>query len=320
MRVFVAGAAGAIGQHLVPMLTAAGHDVTATTRSSGKGGLIRELGATPVIVDGLDAGGVLAAVSRATPEVIIHQMTALSSMRNFRRFDREFAVTNQLRTAGTDNLLAAARAAGTSRFIAQSYTGWPNIREGGLVKTEEDPLDAHPPAAMAESLRAIRHVEQTVSGFPGGVVLRYGGFYGPGASESMLDPVRKRQMPVIGGGTGVWSFCHIEDAATATAAAVTRGAPGIYNVVDDDPAPVAEWLPFLASCLGAKPPLRVPAWLGRLLAGEAVVSMMTEIRGSSNEKAKRELGWSPQYASWRDGFPAWTGASPALRAVRDDAA
>jgi 2-alkyl-3-oxoalkanoate reductase len=302
------------------MLTTAGHEVTATTRSPGKASLLRQLGATPVIVDGLDADGVLAAVRQARPEVIIHQMTALSSMRSFRRFDREFAVTNQLRTAGTDNLLAAARAAGTRRFIAQGYTGWPNIREGGPVKTEEDPLDPHPPAAMAETLRAIRHVEQTVSGFPGGVVLRYGGFYGPGASESMLGPVRKRQLPVIGGGTGIWSFCHIEDAATATAAAVTRGAPGIYNIVDDDPAPVADWLPFLASCLGAKPPLRVPARLGRLLAGEAVVSMMTEIRGSSNEKAKRELGWSPRYASWRDGFPLWAGASPALRAVHDNAA
>lgn len=320
MRVFIAGGGGVVGQHLVPMLTTAGHEVTATTRSPGKASLLRKLGATPVIVDGLDADGVLAAVRQARPEVIIHQMTALSSMRSFRRFDREFAITNQLRTAGTDNLLAAARAAGTRRFIAQGYTGWPNIREGGPVKTEEDPLDPHPPAAMAETLRAIRHVEQTVSGFPGGVVLRYGGFYGPGASESMLGPVRKRQLPVIGGGTGVWSFCHIEDAATATAAAVTRGAPGIYNIVDDDPAPVADWLPFLASCLGAKPPLRVPARLGRLLAGEAVVSMMTEIRGSSNKKAKRELGWSPRYASWRDGFPLWAGASPALRAVHDNAA
>ncbi|MBV9857414.1 MAG: NAD(P)-dependent oxidoreductase [Streptosporangiaceae bacterium] len=320
MRVFVAGAAGVMGQRLVPLLTEAGHEVTGSTRSAGRADAIRRLGATPVIADGLDAEGVGGAVGQAQPEVIIHQMTALSSMRNFRRFDREFAATNRLRTAGTDNLLAAARAAGTGRFIAQSYTGWPNIREGGPVKTEEDQLDPHPPAAMAESLRAIRHVERAVSAFPGGVVLRYGGFYGPGASESLLGPVRKRQMPVIGGGTGIWSFCQIEDAAAATVAAVTRGAPGIYNIVDDEPAPVAEWLPFLARCLGAKPPLRVPAWLGRLLAGEAVVSLMTQTRGSSNEKAKRELGWSPRYASWRDGFPAWTGTSPAPRAVRDNAA
>jgi len=321
MRVFVAGATGVIGQHLLPMLTAAGHEVTATTRSPAKAGQLRQSGATPVVVDGLDAGGVLAAVTQAGPEVIIHEMTALSSMRNLRGFDKGFAVTNELRTAGTDNLLAAARAAGTGRFIAQSYSGWPSVREGGPVKTEDDPLDPNPPAAtMAQSLRAIRHVEQAVSGFPGGVVLRYGSLYGPGASEAMLDVVRKRLMPVIGGGAGVWSFCQAEDAASATAAAVTRGAPGIYNVVDDDPAPVAQWLPFLARCLGAKPPLRVPAWLGRLLAGDAIVAMMTVIRGSSNAKAKRELGWSPRYPSWRDGFPAWAGSSAAPRAVRDSAA
>ncbi len=316
MRIFLAGAGGVIGRHLVPMLTAAGHEVTGTTRSSGKTSLLRQLGAAPVVVDGLDADGVLAAVREARPEVIIHQMTALGSLRNFRKFDKEFAVTNQLRTTGTDNLLAAARAVGTKRFIAQSYAGWPAIREGGPVKTEEDPLDPHPPAAMARSHSAIRHVEQTVSGFPGGIVLRYGGFYGPGASESMLGPVRKRQFPIIGGGAGVWSFCHIEDAATATAAAVTRGAPGIYNIVDDDPAPVAEWLPFLAGCLGAKPPLHVPTWLGQLLGGEALVSMMTEIRGASNAKAKRELGWSPRYPSWRDGFPRWAAASGAAPAER----
>jgi 2-alkyl-3-oxoalkanoate reductase len=320
MRVFVAGATGVIGRRLIPMLTAAGHDVTGTTRSPGKAAELRQLGATPVVMDGLDASGVLAAVSQARPEVIIHQMTALSSLRDFRNFDRGFAATNKLRTAGTDNLLAAARAAGTRRFIAQSYAGWPNARVGAPVKTEEDPLDPHPPAAMAASFLAIRHVEQEASGFPGGVVLRYGGLYGRGASENMLAPVRKRMMPVIGGGTGVWSFCHADDAVTATAAAVTRGAPGIYNVVDDNPAPVAEWLPFLARCLGAKPPLRVPAWLGRLLGGEAAVVMMTESRGSSNAKAKSELGWSPRYPSWRDGFPGWAGGPPALRAVRDQAA
>ena len=316
MRVFIAGAAGVIGQHLVPMLTAAGHEVTGTTRSPGKADLIRRLGATAVIMDGLDADSVRTAVGQSGPEVIIHQMTALSSMGSLRRFDREFAVTNQLRTTGTDNLLAAAQAAGSRRFIAQSYAGWPSIREGAPVKTEEDPLDPHPPAAMAQALRAIRHVEQAVSGFPGGVVLRYGSLYGSGASGNMLGPVRRRQLPVIGSGAGVWSFCQIEDAATATATAVHQGAPGIYNIVDDDPAPVAEWLPFLAVCLGAKPPLRLPAWLGRLVAGEAVVSMMTEISGSSNAKAKRELGWSPRYPSWRDGFPGWartgTSLSPAV--------
>jgi nucleoside-diphosphate-sugar epimerase len=320
MRVFVAGATGVIGQRLIPLLTTAGHQVTGTTRSSGKAGQIRQLGATPVVVDGLDAGGVLAAVRAAEPEVIVHEMTALTSMRNLRNFDKLFAVTNQLRTAGTDNLLAAARAAGTGRFIAQSFTCWPNIREGGPVKTEEDPLDPHPPASMAQSLAAIRHVEQAVSGFPGGIALRYGGLYGPGATQEMFAPIRKRQFPVIGGGAGIWTFCHIEDAAAATAAAVTQGAPGIYNVVDDDPAPVAEWLPFLAKCLGAKPPLHVPAVLGRLLAGEAAVAMMTGTRGSSNAKAKRELGWSPRYPSWRDGFPEWAAAAGAPKAAGGHAA
>ena len=308
MRVFLAGAAGVIGQRLIPLLTADGHEVTGSTRTSGKAGLIRQLGATPVVVDGLDADGVFSAVRDARPEVIIHEMTALTSMSNLRNFDKVFTVTNQLRTAGTDNLLAAARAAGTSRFIAQSYTCWPNIREGGPVKTEDDPLDPHSPASMTQSLRAIRHVEDAMSGFPGGLALRYGGLYGPGASEAMLGPVRKRLFPVIGSGAGIWAFCHIEDAATATAAAVTQGAPGIYNVVDDDPAPVAEWLPFLATCLGAKPPRHVPAWLGRQLAGDAVVTMMTESRGSSNAKAKRELHWTPRYPSWRDGFPGWAAA------------
>jgi 2-alkyl-3-oxoalkanoate reductase len=260
MRVFVAGAAGVIGQRLVPLLTAAGHEVTGTTRSAARETDIRRLGATPVIVDGLDADAVLAAVRQARPEVIIHQMTSLSALKNFRNFDRGFAVTNQLRIAGTDNLLAAARAAGTGRFIAQSFTSWPYAREGGPVKTEDDPLDTHPAAAMTESLRAIRHVEEAVS------------------------------------------------------------APGIYNIVDDDPAPVSEWLPFLARCLGAKPPLRIPAWLGRLVGGEAAVMMMTEMRGASNAKAKRELGWSPRYPSWRDGFPAWAGKPSALRAVHDNAA
>jgi nucleoside-diphosphate-sugar epimerase len=326
MRVFIAGGTGVVGQRLIPMLTAAGHEVTATTRSPGKAGLLREFGATPVVVDGLDASGLLDAVHQASPEVVIHQMTALSSMKSLRRFDKEFAVTSKLRTAGTDNLLAAARAAGTRRFIAQShflaqsYAGLPGVREGGPVKAVQDPLLPTAPTAMTQAIRAIRHLEQTVSRFPGGIVLRYGNFYGPGASEPMLDAVRKRQFPVIGGGTGVWSFSHIEDAATAAAAAVTRGAPGIYNAVDDDPAPVAQWLPFLASCLDAKRPLRLPVWLGRILAGESIVSMMTEIRGLPNEQAKRELGWSPRYPSWRDGFPVWAGTFPAPGAAHDHAA
>ena len=248
----------------------------------------------------------LDAVRAAQPEVIVHQMTALASMRSFRNFDKEFAVTNELRTKGTDYLLEAARQAGTRRFIAQSFIGWNNVRTGSQVKTEPDPLDPYPLAATRQSMAAIRHLEETVPGaVPEGLVLRYGCCTVQGASDFMLDVVRKRQMPVIGGGAGIWSFTEVTDAAAATAAAVTRGGPGIYNVVDDDPAPVREWLPYLSECLGVKPPMRAPGWLGRLLAGEVVVSLMTEVRGSSNAKARRELGWAPRYPSWRDGFPVW---------------
>jgi nucleoside-diphosphate-sugar epimerase len=307
--VFVAGATGAIGQHLVPALVRAGHEVTGTTRSAGKVGGLRDLGAEPAIVDGLNRAGVLAAVSNAQPDVIVHQMTALSDLRSFRRLDKAFAVTNELRTRGTDYLLEAARTAGVRRFIAQSHTGLPNIRTGGPVKSEEDPLDPHPPAAMTQTLGAIKHVEAVVSaGVPEGLVLRYGPYYGPGTGNLLPDAIRRRKVPVIGGGAGIWSFIHIEDAAVATATAVERGLPGVYNIVDDDPAPVSEWLPYLAECFGAKPPMHFPAWVGRLAAGEIGVSMMTQIRGSSNAKAKQVLGWSPTYASWRTGFRAWVDA------------
>jgi nucleoside-diphosphate-sugar epimerase len=303
MRVFVTGATGAVGQHLVPALVAAGHQVTATTTSPGKVALLREVGAEPAVLDGLDREAVIAAVRDAAPEVIIHQMTALAAMRTPRQLDKDFAVTNELRTRGTDNLLAAAAAAGTRRVIAQSFTGWPNERSGGPVKTEADPLDPRPVPSSARTLAAIRYVEETVPrDVPEGIVLRYGSFYGPGASEVMLDVVRKRQLPVVGGGTGVWSFTHIADAASAAVAAVTQGAPGVYNIVDSEPATVAEWLPYLARVAGAKPPLRVPAWAGRLLAGEFIAMWMTTARGSSNAKAIKELGWEPRFASWREGF------------------
>ena len=316
MRVFVAGATGVIGQYLVPGLITAGHEVTGSTRSALKASQLKAQGATPVIVDGLDREAVIKAVTAAQPEVIIHQMTALTSMRSFRHFDKEFAVTNELRSRGTDYLLEAAAQAGTRRFIAQSFVGWTNAREGGTVKTETDPLDPHPLAVTASTLMAIRHLEDAVPAkAPEGLVLRYGILYGHGASDAMLDAVRKRQLPVVGGGTGIWSFTEVTDAAAATVAAVTRGAPGIYNVVDDDPAPVAQWLPYLASSLGVKPPMRAPAWLGRLLGGEMTVSMMTEVRGASNEKAKRELGWTPAYPSWRDGFPVWAEAFKSGRAA-----
>jgi 2-alkyl-3-oxoalkanoate reductase len=307
MRVFVAGATGALGRYLVPGLVAAGHEVTAATRTPGKVARLREAGAEPVVLDGLDREAVIAAVQAAAPEVILHEMTALAGMRSLRRPDRQFAVTNELRTRGTGNLLAAAARAGTRRFIAQGYAGaGPDRPSGGPLKTEEDPPDWRPIRSAMQGPAAIRHVEEAVpAGAPEGIVLRYGSFYGPGASDFLLDMLRKRQVPVIGGGTGVWSFIEITDAAAATLAAVDRGAPGLYNVVDDDPAPVAEWLPYLARVAGAKPPLRVPAWAGRLLAGEFVVAQMTTSRGSSNEKARKELGWEPRYASWREGFRAW---------------
>jgi len=278
--------------------------VTASTRSPAKAARLRELGAEPAVVDGLDAMAVGEAVARAEPEAVVHQMTSLAGDPDLRHFDRMFAVTNQLRIQGTDHLLAAAAAAGVRRFIAQSYTGWPNIREGGPVKTEDDPLDPHPPAAQRQSLAAIRHVERVVPAAAPmqGIVLRYGSFYGPGASDAFTDLVRKRRLPIIGDGAGVWSFLHIRDAAAATVAALEHGGPGVYNVVDDEPARVAEWLPFLAQAIGAKPPRRVPVWLGRLAAGGAAVSAMTQIRGSSNARAKHELGWHPAWPSWRQGF------------------
>lgn len=304
MKVFVAGAAGAIGRQILPQLAARGHQVTATTRSAGKAAILRELGAEPVVVDGLDAVAVGEAVARAEPEVVIHQMTSLAGSLNLRNFDKMFAVTNQLRTEGTDHLLAAAAAAGVRRFVAQSYTGWSNTRSGGPVKTEDDPLDPSPPAMQRESLAAIRHLERVVPAASPvqGIVLRYGSFYGPGASDDLVDLIRKRRVPVIGDGAGIWSFLHIRDAAAATIAALEHGAPGVYNVVDDEPASVAEWLPYVARAVGAKAPRRVPVWLGRLAAGEVGVSMMTQIRGSSNAKAKRELGWRPAWPSWREGF------------------
>jgi 2-alkyl-3-oxoalkanoate reductase len=303
MRVFLAGATGAIGRRLVPQLVDRGHSVVATTRTQDKVELLRALGAEPVVVDGLDAAGVGEAVARAEPDAIVHQMTALAGTPNLKHFDKWFAVTNELRTQGTKHLLAAADASGVERFVAQSFTGWNNARDDGPIKTEDDPLDDHPAAEQTQSLAAIRFLEEAVLSAPlEGIVLRYGSFYGPGASESLVEMVRKRKLPVIGAGTGVWSWIHLDDAAAATVAALEHGTRGIYNVVDDEPAPVADWLPYLADVVGAKPPRRVPVWLGRLAAGEVGVSMMTQIRGSSNAKARRELRWQPAWRSWREGF------------------
>jgi nucleoside-diphosphate-sugar epimerase len=307
MKVFVAGAAGAIGRQLVPQLVARGHEVLGTTRSEGKLGLLEEWGALPVLVDALDPELVAAAVAEARPDVIVHQLTAIGSV-NIRHFDRDFHETNVLRTVGTDNLLAAGRAAGVKRFVAQSYTGWPYARTGGPVKTEDAPLDPTPAAAMRESLAAIRHLESAVIGadWTEGIVLRYGAFYGPetsmAAGGQQTEMIRKRQFPVVGDGAGVWSFIHIADAAEATVAAIEHGTRGIYNVVDDDPTPVAEWLPAMAERLGAPRPWHVPRIVGRLFAGESGAVMMTEVRGASNAKARAELDWQPRHASWREGF------------------
>ena len=277
-------------------------------RSLDKAEAIRGAGAEPVVADALDKEAVMTAVQRAEPEIVVHELTALPSRLNIRRFDQEFELTNRLRREGTDHLLAAARAAGARRLVAQSFAGWPYAPEGGPVKSEEDPLDPDPPPSFRSTLDAIRYLETAVVSAEGleGLALRYGPFYGPGTSigegGSIVEDVRRRRVPVVGTGAGVWSFLHIDDAAEATLAAMERGSPGIYNVVDDDPAPVAEWLPALAAAIGAKPPRRVPAWLARLAIGEHGVAMMTRIRGATNAKAKRELGWQPPWSSWREGF------------------
>lgn len=303
MRVFIAGATGAIGRRLVPLLVQHDHHVIATTRSANKTGLLRSLGAEPVILDGLDAATVGEAVARARPDVIVHQMTALAGRPDMRHFDRWFAATNVLRTKGTEHLLAAAQASGVRRFIAQSYAGWPTTNQGPGPSTEADPFEPHPIAEQREAHDAIVFLERAVTRAPlEGIVLRYGALYGPGASESLVEIVRKRQFPIIGSGAGVWSWLHIDDAASATLAALDHGPSGVYNIVDDDPAPVSEWLPALASAVGARPPMRVPAWAGRIAAGRVAVRMMTAIRGASNQKAKRELGWQPAWRSWREGF------------------
>jgi nucleoside-diphosphate-sugar epimerase len=305
MKVLVAGATGALGRQLVPKLVARGHEVFGITRDDSKRELLRSLGASSIVADALDPEGVAKAVAESEPEVIVHQLTALSSSIDMRHFDRDFELTNRLRTEGTDHLLAAGRAIGVKRFVAQSFAGWPYARSGGPVKTEDDALDPAPPQAMRRTLDAIRYLEAAVSGatWTMGLVLRYGGFYGPGTSLAPggehYEIIHKRRFPVVGDGAGVWSFIHIEDAADATVAAVERGSRGIYNVVDDEPAPVADWLPAIAQAVGAKPPRRVPRRLGRLLAGEVATVMMTEVRGASNQKAKRELGWRPAHPSWR---------------------
>lgn len=309
MKIFVAGATGAIGQQLVPRLVASGHEVHAMTRTESKQAALYGQGAVPVVADALKPDQVAAAVATAQPEVIIHELTAIPDTLDMRHFDRDFALTNRLRTEGTDNLLSAGHAVGVQRFIAQSFFA-AYARPGAAVKTEDDPLDPAPAKEMRGVVAAIRHLEAQVlgAGWTDGIVLRYGGFYGPGTSittgSAQVEMIRSGKFPVVGGGRGVWSFVHIGDAADATVAAVERGSRGAYNIVDDDPAPVAEWLPALAREIGAKKPRRVPRFLGRLFAGEAGVMMTTEVCGTSNAKAKRELGWQPAHPTWRQGFLA----------------
>ena len=302
MRVLVAGASGAIGTRLVPLLIDRGHEVVGTFRSPGKAEVLRELGAEPRPLDLLDARAVRKAVLESEPEAIVHEATALADVRFSRSLDRSFAPTNRLRTEGTDALLEAAREAGVRRLVAQSFASFRYAREGGPVKSEEDPLDPTPLATARETNAAMRHVDQAVTD-AGGVALRYGSFYGA-ANDGLLAPVRKRQFPIVGDGGGVFSFIHLDDAAAATVLALEDDLSGVYNIVDDEPAPVREWLPVLANVLGAKPPRHFPRWLARLVAGEGAVMMGTESRGASNAKAKRALGWTLRYPSWRDGFVA----------------
>lgn len=308
MKVLVAGATGALGKELVPQLIAAGHEVTGMTRSETGRAAVHKMGADVVVADALDGSAVKDAVAAAAPEVIVHQLTALKGDLSFKRFDQSFALTNRLRTQGTDNLMAAAHAAGVRRIVAQSFAGWNLARTGGPTKTEEDALDPDPVPASRETMAGIKYVEAAVTSDPDieGLALRYGGFYGPGSMLSkngeMAEQVRSRKLPIIGDGAGVWTFIHFVDAAAATVRAVEQGAPGIYQIGDEEPAPATVWLPELARILGAKPPRRVPAWLGRLAAGELGVSMFTKMRGADNTKAKRELDWTLKYPSWRQGF------------------
>jgi nucleoside-diphosphate-sugar epimerase len=309
MKIFVAGATGVVGRPLIRQLVERGHEVTGMTRSESKQELLRELGARPVVADALDPDGVARAIAEAEPDVIVHQLTAISAF-NPRHMERDFATTNRLRTEGTDHLLAAGRAVGVKRFVAQSFAPWPYARTGGMVKSEDDPLDDEPPAQVRTTLEAIKYLERAVmsADWTEGIALRYGGFYGPGTSIGLnplgeqIEMIRARKFPIAGKGTGVWSFIHVEDAASATVEAVEHGRRGIYNVVDDEPAPVSEWLPELAKAVGAKPPRRVPLWLARIAGGEVTAVMMRDLRGSSNTKARRELGWQPRYPSWREGF------------------
>jgi len=304
MRVLVAGGTGVLGRRLVPRLAAKGYEVSATTTSAAKLDVLARLGAQGIVMDGLDAASVRTAVEKARPDVIVHQMTALGLAHAGKpnlKSEAYFENTNRLRTEGTDHLLAAAEAAGVAHIVAQSNTAWNGSHEGGWARPEEEPLELHAGPVAEKVMKPIRHLEVAVLK-AGGAVLRYGWFYGPGATDDQVELLKQRKFPQVGAGTGVWSWLHLDDAAVATVMAVEQKARGVFNIVDDEPAEVREWLPYLAECAGAKRPLRVPRWLGRVVAGELAVKMMTEVQGSSNAKARRELGWEPRYPSWRQGF------------------
>lgn len=308
MRILIAGGTGALGSALTRVLTAKGHEVGATSRNPAKIDALSTAGVSSLQMDGLDRDSVFRAIEKFKPEVLVHQMTSLSGMKDLKNFDREFTLTNRLRTEGLDNLIAAAKATGVKQIVVQSFTGWPNVKAGSALKIETDALDSNPPVAMRETLHAIKYIETSLSNLTGvrGAVLRYGAFYGPNTSISMdgdiAQSIRKRMLPLVGSAKGVWSFIHIQDAAEATALAIEQNAEGVFNIVDDDPAPVSDWLPHLAERLNAKPPFHVPVWLASLLIGDAGVSLMTQIRGSSNQRAKSVLGWRPRFSSWREGF------------------
>ena len=308
MRIFVAGGTGAIGKFLLPQLVDDRHDVIALARSERKAAAARAVGARVVTADPFDRDELTECIKKAEPEVIIHHLTALAGAGNFKKFDDEFELTNRLRTEVTDTMISAGRIVGVRRFIAQSFCGWPFAREGGPVKTEEDRLDPNPPASFRKTLAALRSLEDSVRNAADlkAIALRCGMFYGPGTSFSkdglIVGMVRKRRLPIVGDGAGIWSFIHVKDVVGATVAALSHGEPGVYNVVDDDPAAVATWLPYLANIVGARTPRKIPVWFGKLAIGEGGVSMMTRVRGGSNEKAKRQLAWQPIYPSWREGF------------------
>jgi nucleoside-diphosphate-sugar epimerase len=300
MRVLVVGASGAIGRRLVPQLADRGHEVIGSSRAAGKADQLRALGAEPIVLDVLDPAAVRAAIAAARPEAIVYQATALAGAGFSRSLDRTFAPTNRLRTEGTGILLAAAREAGVRQFVAQSFAPYRYLRAGGPVKTEDDPLDDHPPASARQSFAAMSHLDQAVTA-AGGIALRYGGFYGD--PDQLVTAVRKRQYPIVGDGAGMMSFIHLDDAATATVLALDHVGPAVYNITDDEPAATRDWLPVLAGAVGAKPPRHVPTWLARLIMGDGL-AMMTQARGAANGKARKELGWTLRYPSWRQGFPA----------------